>query len=349
MSMQQMIVRTLMQLPAPLLRRMSKAVPLEIDGRALDPGLGFLTAQAAKGPPLDTQTPHQARAATRAAFAMMNAKRARNVGVTDFAIPQPSSAQSGGTIAARHYWPVIGGSNPALVVYYHMGGCVIGDLDACDSFCARMASTTGAGVISIDYRLAPEHVYPAAVEDAVAAFRWVRDNAGRFGGTAERIAVGGDSAGGLLSTHVAQEMRNAGEQGPKVQLLIYPWVDMTAEGGSMVSCANCVPLGTAGLEWFAHHYLPDGTDTTDARVSPGLADELSGLPKALVYTAGFDPLRDQGEAYARRLEAAGVPVVFREYGDMPHAFTAMGGVSARAAQVADEIIDDLDAALKTPS
>lgn len=341
MSAQQFIARMMMRLPAGLLKKMSKGVPLSVDGRDIDPGVGFLTAQAGKGPAMHTLTPVEARAATHAGFEMMNAKRSKNVGVTELSIPGP-----GGALHARHYWPINGKSNDALMVYFHMGGCVIGDLDTCDHFCSLIAEHTGAGVISVDYRLAPEHVFPAAVDDAVAAFKWVRDNASQFGSNAQRIAVGGDSAGGHLSAIVAQEMKRQGEQGPCVQLLIYPWVDTITRTGSMESCSECVPLDEPTMRWFESLYMAGDIDKSGPLLSPGLVDDLSGLPRSLVYTAGFDPIRDQGEAYARRLEDAGISVTFREYGDLPHGFTGMGGVSRRAAEVNREIIDDLDQALK---
>ncbi len=344
MSAQQKIVRTLMRLPAPVLRRMSKGAVLNVDGREIDPGIGFLTAQAGKGPAMETLTPAEARQATRDGFAMMNAARSKDAGVTDLTIPGP-----GGAMAARHYWPTSATPNKALLVYFHMGGCVIGDLDACDSFCSHIAAKTGTGVISVEYRMAPEHVFPAAADDAIAAFRWVRDHSPEFGGTPDMVGVGGDSAGGMLAAIVAQEMKRAGETGPNVQLLIYPWVDMTADGGTMISCGDCAPLNTSTMRWFERLYMPADADKTSPKASPGLVEDLSGLPRALVYTAGFDPLRDQGEAFAKRLEHAGVPVTFREYGDMPHGFTAMGGVSKRAAAVADEIIDDLASAFQAAS
>lgn len=340
MSAQQFMARMMMRLPSGMLRSMSKGAVLSVDGREIDPGVGFLTAQAGKGPGVHTLPVEEGREATRQAFALMNAKRSNDVGVTELSIPGP-----GGSLHARHYWPINGKTNGALMVYFHMGGCVIGDMDTCDHFCSLIAAETGAGVISVDYRLAPEHVYPAAAEDAIAAFKWVRDNAAQFGGSAERVAVGGDSAGGHLATIVAQEMKRLGEQGPSVQLLIYPWVDMTDTDGSMQSCSECVPLNTETMHWFAGLYMPDNADKTGPLASPGLTEYLSGLPKALVYTAGFDPLRDQGETYARRLEAAGVPVTFREYGDLPHGYTAMSGVSKRAAEVNREIVGDLAAAL----
>lgn len=336
MGVQQAIARSLTRLPAPMLKAMAKNAVTEVDGRTLDPGMGALLGQAARGPGIESQSPREAREATRQAFALMNAPRAKGVGVTELAIPGP-----GGTLTLRHYWPAQGEASGALLVYFHMGGCVIGDLDACDSFCSQVCAASGTGVLSVDYRLAPEHPYPAAVEDALAAFRWVRDHASEFGGDAARIAVGGDSAGGMLAAIVAQETARTDEQGPVLQVLIYPWTDMTASGGSMESCAACAPLSAAGMRWFQSHYVPPGTDATAPRLSPGLADDLSGQPPALVYTAGFDPLRDQGEAYSRKLEAAGVPVTFREYADLPHGFTAMGGVSRRAGEANAEIVADI--------
>ncbi len=340
MSAQQFMARMMMRLPAGMLRSMSKGAVLSVDGREIDPGVGFLTAQAGKGPGLHTLPVEEGREASRQGFALMNAPRSKDVGVTELAIPGP-----GGSLHARHYWPINGKTNDALMVYFHMGGCVIGDLDTCDHFCSLIAAETGAGVISVDYRLAPEHVFPAAAEDAIAAFKWVRDNAAQFGGTGARIGVGGDSAGGHLAAIVCQEMKRLGEQGPSVQLLIYPWLDMTDDKGSMETCGDCVPLNTETMHWFAGQYMPEDADTTAPLASPGLVDDLDGLPRALVYTAGFDPLRDQGEAYARKLETAGVAVTFREYGDLPHGYTAMSGVSRRAAAVNREIVSDLGSAL----
>ena len=340
MSAQQFIARMMMRLPAGMLRSMSKGAVLTVDGREIDPGVGFLTAQAGKGPGIHTMPAADAREATRAGFAMMNAKRSSDVGVTELTLPGPD-----GPLQARHYWPLAGKQSDALVVYFHMGGCVIGDLDTCDHFCSLISARTGAGVISVDYRLAPEHVFPAAAQDAIAAFKWVRDNAAQFGGRSDNVAVGGDSAGGNLSAVVAQEMKRLGEQGPSVQLLIYPWVDTVDRTGSMESCGQCVPLDTQTMEYFEGLYMAGDVDKAGPYASPGRTEDLAGLPPALIYTAGFDPLRDQGEAYARRLEDAGVKVTFREYGDLPHGFTAMSGVSRRAKDVNIEIVDDLGTAL----
>lgn len=336
MGVQQLIARSLTRLPSPVLRSLSRHAVTEVDGRTLDAGIGALLGLAARGPGIESQSPREARAATHDAFAMMNAPRAKGVGVSERSIPGP-----GGTLLFRHYWPSDREPAGALIVYFHMGGCVIGDLDTCDALCSQMAVATGAGVLSVDYRLAPEHPFPAAVEDALAAFRWVRDHAGDFGGDASRISVGGDSAGGMLAAIVAQETKRRGEEGPCLQVLIYPWVDMTAAGGSMDRCAECAPLSSAAMRWFEVHYVPPECDRSAVTLSPGLADDLAGLPPALVYTAGFDPLRDQGEAFSRRLEAAGVAVTFREYADLPHGFTAMGGVSRRAAEANREIVAEI--------
>lgn len=340
MGIQRFFARSLTRLPASFLNAMSRNVVTQVDGRTLDPGLAALLGLAARGPGIETQTPREAREATRKAFAAMSGPRAGGVGVTDLTVPGPA-----GTLAMRHYWPSETAPNGGLIVYFHMGGCVIGDLDTCDDFCSRIAAQTGTGVLSVDYRLAPEHPCPAAVEDALAAFRWVRDHAAEFAGSADRVAVGGDSAGGYLAAVVAQETKRAGEKGPAAQLLIYPWLDMTATGGSMESCAACAPLSSAGLRWFETHYVPANADKTLPQLSPGLAEDLAGLAPALVYTAGFDPLRDQGEAYAVKLERAGVSVTFREYADLPHGFTAMGGANGRAAAATGEIIADLKRAL----
>jgi acetyl esterase/lipase len=206
-----------------------------------------------------------------------------------------------------------------------MGGGVIGDLETCHVFCTILARTGRGPVISVDYRLAPEHRFPAGLEDTLAAYRFARDNAGRFGAPAGRAAIGGDSMGGNFAAIACQELKRAGEPQPVLQLLVYPCVDAACESASMTTYADAFPLSRATMAWFIGHYMGPGDSPADPRLSPLRAEDLSGLAPAVVVTAGFDPLLDQGEAYARRLKEAHVPTAYRCYDSLAHAFTAFTG------------------------
>jgi acetyl esterase len=193
---------------------------------------------------------------------------------------------------------------------------------------ADVATLTGdlePGVHVESLSMAPEHRFPAGLEDMLAAYRWGRDNAERFGAPLAQAAVGGDSIGGNFAAVICQELRRAGEPQPILQLLIYPWVDVACESASMTTYGEAFPLTRATLDWFAGHYMGPGDSPADPLLSPLRAENLSGLAPAVVISAGFDPLLDQGEAYARRLKEAGVPVVYRCYDGLTHAFTAYTG------------------------
>jgi acetyl esterase len=250
-------------------------------------------------------------------------------GVEDLEIPGPAGNQ----IPVRVYTPTTGQSLRPLVVYFHGGGFVIGNIDSHDATCRELAHLAEAVVVSVDYRLAPEHAGPAAAEDCYAATRWVADNAAALGGDPLRLAVAGDSAGGNLAAVVPLIARDRGGPPIAFQLLIYPVTDLTMSQPSMEENAEGYMLTAAGLRWFYDHYLGGAGDPKDAVLSPLFASDLSGLPPALVLTAEFDPLRDEGEAYAARLIAAGVPVAVKRYDGLIHGFFAMGLVldAARAA------------------
>jgi acetyl esterase/lipase len=248
-----------------------------------------------------------------------------------------SVATRSGSIAARAYRPA--DQNPAfpVMVFAHFGGGVIGGLDTCEVFCSILARVCGCPVLSVDYRLAPEHRFPAGLEDMLAAFRWAREHAGRFGAPEGRATVGGDSMGGNFAAVVAQETRRSAEPQPELQLLIYPALDVASESPSMSTYADAYPLSRATMAWFMGHYMRPGDAPTDPRLSPLAAADLSGLAPAVIATAGFDPLADQGEAYARRLREAGVPVAFKAYDHLAHAFTAFTGVVPAADRACREI------------
>jgi acetyl esterase len=221
-----------------------------------------------------------------------------------------------------------------LLVYFHGGGWVIGDLDTHDSPCRFLAAETGTPVLSIDYRLAPEHPFPAAVEDACAGFAWAAAHAAELGVDPARIAVGGDSAGGNLAAAVGLSTRGGGGPRPAMQLLFYPVTDALG-GPSRQDFAEGFQLTKADMDWFEAHYLSGGASGEDPRISVLRAEDLSGLPPAYVTTAAFDPLRDEAEAYAERLRTAGVPVALRRHPGLIHGFANMTAISrtARAAML----------------
>lgn len=246
-----------------------------------------------------------------------------------------------GTLRVRIYRPA--GSVARLlpaILYFHGGGFTIGSLEGYDLPCRFFCARSGCVVVAVDYRLAPEHKFPAAVDDAVAAFRWLAADATQLGIDPARIVVAGDSAGGTLAAVVAQEMRGA-PQPPCLQWLIYPAADLAGQTGSHDSCGEGFLLSRADMEWFLGLYFADPAEARDPRASPLRATDLSGLPPALVFTAGFDPLRDEGQAYAERLAAAGVKTVHREFDSLIHGFIGMRGALQGAARAMDEMVAGL--------
>ena len=227
-----------------------------------------------------------------------------------------------GSIPLRLYRPS-NGVLPALI-YFHGGGWVLGDLDTHDAVCRQIAAQAGVVVIAVDYRLAPEHPFPAAVDDCYGATAWISANAVALGVDNTRLAVGGDSAGGGLATVVTLMARSGGPS-LKYQILVYPVTDLRAQTESYSKYADGYLLTRNMMRWFIAQYAPTQDDVRDWRASPLLAPSVDGVPPALVITAGLDPLRDEGEAYARRLEEAGVPVDYMCLGGMVHGFLTMGG------------------------
>jgi acetyl esterase len=246
--------------------------------------------------------------------------------VEDRTIPGP-----GGELAVRIYTPLTTSSNVlAGLVFFHGGGFVLGDLDTHDDLCRVLANESGFRVVSVDYRLAPEHPFPAAVDDCFAATKWVAANAATLGIDAKRLAVGGDSAGGNLAAVVSQLAR---DDGPQIafQLLIYPVAQLGApDTPSMRENAKGYFLEKEGMDWFTRLYAPDKDSRHDPRLSPLQAKDLSGLPPAYVITAGFDPLRDEGRDYADALDKAGVSITYVNYPGMVHGFFSMRSLIPKA-------------------
>jgi acetyl esterase len=255
----------------------------------------------------------------------------------------------GGSITARIYArePRTDGSLP-VIVYYHGGGFVLGSLESHDGECQALAARVPAIVVAVDYRLAPEHRFPTGVDDALAAFRWVVGNIAALGGDPARIAVAGDSAGGNLAAVVARETRGDAVR-PVFQLLIYPGLDMTRSLPSHRHFAEGLLLTERHVAFFVACYLDSEACRRDPRASPLLAGDHAGLPPAFIMTAGFDPLRDEGDAYARALTAAGVPVYHRCYEGMVHGFFGMSGAVDASARALDEAVGGLRRALAAPS
>jgi len=250
-----------------------------------------------------------------------------------------------GPIPVRIYRPEADGPLP-VVVYLHGGGFVIGSVATHNPLCQQIASGVPAVVVSVDYRLAPEHPFPAAVEDCVAATRWVAEHATELGADPSRLAVAGDSAGGNLTAVVSLRARDAGGPSIAFQLMIYPVTDMT---GSMPSCeenGEGYLLTTESMEWFGQLYLGD-RDRRQPDASPLLVEDLSGLPAAAIVTAEFDPLRDEGEAYGRRLQDAGVRTEVRRYDGMIHGFMQFDAIAPNAQGAVHDVVTILRDALVT--
>ena len=303
-------------------------MPVDAQTRSL---LEFL-AEAGLTDLVADRTPQQVRDLT-AALVVPSAVEV--AAVEDRALPP--AAGSDVPIPVRIYRSRRDGSPAPVLVWFHGGGWVIGDLDTADGTCRALCREADATVVSVDYRLAPEHPFPAAVDDCWAATRWVAAHAADLGGDPACLAVGGDSAGGNLAAVVAQVARAAG--GPSIcfQALVYPVTDATCDRPSMRDNAEGYLLTTAGMEWFYGHYL-GAHDRRDPRVSPLLADDLSGLPPAYVITAEYDPLRDQGRAYAEALAAAGVPVTLDEVTGTIHGFFALDQMLDAAGQARARLV-----------
>jgi acetyl esterase len=296
----------------------------------LDPvAKDFLDQLAASGmPPLESMTPAEARLATDGMICAV-AETPKLASVEDRRIPGPA-----GEIPIRVYSPE-GRVPQPILVYFHGGGFVIGSLHSHDPICRVLASRIPAIVVAVDYRLAPEHPFPAAAEDAYAATRWVAEHAREIGGDPGRIAVGGDSAGGNLSAVVSLLARERGGPSLAHQLLIYPVTDFSFETRSHMDNAEGYFLTRPLMDWFLGHYFSGPTPRTDPRFAVLRAPDLRGLPPATVVTAEFDPLRDEGESYAARLRAAGVPVELTRVDGMIHGFFGMPALFPQAAAAVD--------------
>ncbi len=323
----------LLGMPEPIINRLIGAPPIEVDGRTLNRRLQFLLSAGGKvgvDPENRSQTVQQRRLElSRAAKLAMPLRQ--GIHVTNRQIPGPA-----GSIPIRLYRRFGLTDECPAIIYLHGGGWVTGDLDTHDGSCRLLASESDCLVISVDYRLAPEHAFPAAVDDAVAAYRWSHLNSAELSIEPGRIGVMGDSAGGNLAAVIAQVTRDTDVPPPTAQCLIYPATDMLMREPSHQLFANGFFLTHDSMVWYRDQFLPDPADWASPLASPIEQSDLSGLASALVITAGFDPLRDEGRRYSERLAAAGVPVRYRCYDDMVHGFFGMG-ILPGGMQMASEI------------
>lgn len=311
---------------------------------ALDPQARKILDQMAEmgNPPINELSVSEARQDSAAMTAMQGPPEPV-AGVEDRNLTGP-----GGDLPVRIYQPFGKGPFPVLI-NFHGGGWVVGDIESTDVFCRSLANTAGCIVISVDYRLAPEHPYPAAADDAYCATLWAATNAAGFGGDPLRIAVCGDSAGGNLAAVVSQMARDRGKPAICFQLLIYPVTDAACDTLSFNENDKGYFLTKEAMQWFWNHYVPNDADRNHPYASPLRAKNFSGLPPALVITAEFDPLRDEGERYVELLRAAGTPVQLTRYDGMIHGFFMMNAVIDKGRAAIQQSATALRAAFKLPS
>jgi acetyl esterase len=292
-------------------------------------------------PPHYLLTPPEARAAMEKSRAIFRPPEPVPLPrIEELSIPGPA-----GALPARLYGAEARGAGaPPIVLYFHGGGWVTGSLDTHDDLCRRLAKRSGCLVVSLDYRLAPEHKFPAAVDDACAATRWIAQHGRELGGDPMRLAVAGDSAGGNLAAAVALLARDQGGPALRQQVLIYPATTHDFTLPSVSAYGEGFLLTAQGMAWFWDHYLPSPADREDFRASPLRAKSLAGLPSALVLTAEYDVLRDEGELYAERLKREGVPTRLVRHAGMIHGFITMS-VVARTLQIVDELGQAIQAGL----
>jgi acetyl esterase len=322
--------RGVLSLPAGVLRVLFGAPKTSPDGLRLDPQTQALLAlvKVTRQPDIPELGVKGARAYLDRVGPSMDAV-APDVSVRDTTVPCGTEARR-----ARVYTPHGAGPGSPGLVFFHGGGFCAGSIDSHDRGCRALASKARVVVVSVDYRLAPEHIFPAAVDDAVASMRWLLANAATFGMDPGATAVGGDSAGGTLAAVVAQTLR-ADARRPAFQLLIYPVTDARGGTPSREYFREGYFLTGRAIDWYLGNYIPDKSQYIDPRASPLLAKDVSGLPPALVITAGFDPLRDEGRAYAEKLKAAGCEVTYVCAEGSMHGFFNASGVMHESASMLD--------------
>lgn len=332
------LAERILALPRPVLRRLAGPTLRSNEGYALDLETQVLLRlmKLVRQPAMHEGGPQLARRNMDRSSKVAEPREGHDLSVRDSRIPGPA-----GDVRVRIYTPPSHGEPLPILVYLHGGGFVVGSLDSHDGVCRAIASRAGIVVVSVDYRLAPEHPFPCGLEDAVAVTRWVIEHAASFMGDPRRVAVGGDSAGGNLATGVAITCKDDPTP-PAFQLLIYPATDASNSMPSHREFGDGFFLTRESIAWFVKSYLQNPKDGEHPRASPLFANDLEGACPALLITAGFDPLRDEGRAYAKRLREAGVEVELREYEGAIHGFVSMAGLLS----IGNRALDDIAAALR---
>ena len=304
-------------------------------GRVMDPKAQIVgTLFKSIRPPDTIPTPEEAREQLRKAVELLGEPAIALARREDIEIPGPA-----GPMRCRIYdrEPAAGNGQRPVLLYLHGGGWVQGDLDTHDAPCARIAAASDTMVLALDYRLAPEHKFPAAFEDALATFRWLRNNGGELGADTSRIAVGGDSSGGNLAAALCQTCTAEQMSPPACQVLIYPALDLRFDSETHLAMPNDSVLSRVRLKWYVEQYLASTVDIEDVRASPLRATDLPDQPPALIITCGFDPLRGEGKLYADRLADAGCDVTYHEYPGQIHAFIMLAGAIPQAIPCLHEV------------
>ena len=311
-------------------------MPLDPHAKRL---LDMLAVGGARG--ASVLTPQRMREAMRGLAQTVDVKGIPDVETADREVAGPA-----GPLPVRVYSPAAArGAESAGIVYFHGGAGVFCSIETHDGLCRLLAHSSGCKVVSVEYRLAPEHAFPAAVDDSYFAVQWAAEHARELGIDPARIAVAGDSAGATLATVTCMLARQRGGPAIALQLLFCPVTDLASESPSRIALGTGFFMERATLQWAIELYCPPGTDREDPRISPLRARDLSGLPPAHVHTAEFDPMRDEGEAYANRLRAAGVKVEFTCHEGMIHNFYCMAGAIPRARAIVESVGAEVGAAL----
>ncbi len=332
MSLRVMLARWVFGLPQKWIYRLAGGAPIEIDGKVMDPHCQLMVKGAARGPDIAEIGVVAAREQATKGIQMIPpaiepgvTRQADEISLRDYSLP------------VRIYRPENQDPEASVMVYYHSGGGVIGDLEFCDAFCAMLCAEGRRPVISVDYRLGPEHKWPAGVDDAVAAYKWALGRAEDLGAPPGRACVAGDSMGGNYAAVVCQDMKLEGAPPPDFQLLIYPATHMGLETESMRLFQDIYPLTKDVMAFFRSCFLSDDADTENPRLSPLASTDLTELPPAIVVTAGFDAILDQGRLYHERLQDAGVSSTYRSYDSLVHGFVSLTALSPQANRACREI------------
>jgi acetyl esterase len=332
-SLTRWTIRAALALPTPILRAFSGGAAVVRDGRTLDPHFQFLFHAVLPGLAGPPGTVEDERALVSRAVDIVGATLEPGVKVEDFSLPGPD-----GLLAVRAYRPQRIDPAAPLLVYAHGGGGVVGDLETSHAACSVIAAVAGCAVLSVDYRLAPEHRFPAGLEDVAAAWRWACDAAEQFGSRPGPAAIGGEGIGANFAAVLCQEIKRMNGRQPALQLLICPTLDLASELPPSHLHGDGQMGGAQRTRWAQGHYLGAQTDPADLRLSPLKSADVGGLAPAVIATAGFDPMAGQGEAYARALQSAGSPVTYRRHDALPHGFVVFGvvpGVQTALRQTAE--------------